>query len=782
MYYLPININGRRLHFLKLKEGAVNPVFSFIVKDNDSPTLLSVDVENPQLISTNGSQDNKSLSRFQFVVEPMANKIDNLATYEIKIIEQGNGPKSVDGQDLFIKTSGYLGADDPARYASVKVDSTLNRTTTDEIKESEFVLVVSYEEDNRVYRDALKICLYTEDSQMASAALDFGSEASQIRIDGVNTNCRIIEHLLKFGRYDAPEFWQGKSTDQLYKSIFFINTQPDTTSYAERPRVGEDGAFVRPLMAVNARNYDNLELLPNLKLVEIGKNAIRWTGCSIDFNNNSNIDYGNVSTLASEELRNSILRLILSNFLHCILSQTCSDRDKFVRIVLLVPNVYYQSKIYRLMDNLYRDFKTIQNSDRPYSHCKGIEVQVVSESDASFLGVKSNRSDLDYRENGHYLIIDAGKGTTDFSILQTATTRNQFNSLYRDGIPASGNVITYAFYEALRDYMFGCGVPIEEYIRSAQSSELLQFSNLMDQLKKDYSSTGASAGVFSRPNRNDIKDMAALLQYLKEGIKDGKKIPGCDDYVNRKIAELVVSLEESLNNFMKQNKIKFIHVLLSGRGFLFNPFKQAIIEMLKKNQWIAESNNPVVRIEGDLAKTLCLYGALAIEKECSVNCNSGLIGSPIINTEGNVLSRLLKSLNNKLNLVSNFKSLDMNFFYEGSDSASSKQLDVIIGGRKYMLGLADRQTQSIFFVGEGFLYQTETHSELILEKNFDFASALTKRLVDEALFPYNIANINTTAQTSTHPHTTPESEVVPEVNETPIQTKKNNPEIDITEL
>ena len=32
MYYLPININGRRLHFLKLKAESVNPVFSFIVK------------------------------------------------------------------------------------------------------------------------------------------------------------------------------------------------------------------------------------------------------------------------------------------------------------------------------------------------------------------------------------------------------------------------------------------------------------------------------------------------------------------------------------------------------------------------------------------------------------------------------------------------------------------------------------------------------------------------------------------------------------------------------
>lgn len=780
MYYLPININGRRLHFLKLKAESVNPVFSFIVKDQDSPTLLSIDTEEPQLISTDGCEHNKSLANHQFVVEPMANTIDGLTAYEIKIVKQGKTSKIEETPDLFIKASGYLGADDLTKFASIKIDSTLNRTANNEIKESEFVLVISYNNGDKTYRDALKICLYANDSEMASAALDFGSEASQIRIDGVNTNSRIIEQLLKFGYYDAPEFWQGKSSDDLYKSIFFINTKPDTTNYAERPRVGESGAFVHPLMAVNARDYDNLELLPNLKLVEIGKNAIKWTGYSINFNEDTKIDYGNVPVLASEELRNSILRLILSNFLHCILSQTCNNRDKFVRIVLLVPNVYYQSKIYRLMDNLYRDFKTIQNSNRPYNHCKGIEVQVVSESDASFLGVKSNRPDLDYRANGHYLIIDAGKGTTDFSILQTAITRNQFNSLYRDGIPASGNVITYAFYEALRDYMIGCGVPIEEYIRNAQNSELLQFSNLMDQLKKDYSATNTSSAIFTRPNRNDIKDMAALIQYLKDGIKDGKKIPGCSSYVDNKIGELVTSLEESLNNFMMHNNIQFIHVLLSGRGFLFNPFKQAIIEMLKRNQWITNAENAVVRIEGDLAKTLCLYGALAIEKECSVNCNSGLIGSPIIKTEGNILSRTLQTLLSKFKIGSTFKPLDMNFFYQGSDSASSQQLDVIIGGRKYMLGSASRQTQSIFFVGEGFLHQTENHSELILEKNFAFASALTERLVDEALFPYNIANINNT--THTHTHTAPDPEIVPEEKETPIPTKKDNPEIDITEL
>ena len=740
-FYFPINIDGRRLHCFNLQDVEAvkpKPLFSFIVKVTDNVSLLSIDSDQPQMISSEGLNHNQELVEHRFRVERIQETIENVPAYRIHI-EKGRAVADVD-DDSRLKSYGYMGAEDDAHHAVVKIDrSRALNNENHSIYEPVFIIIISFRYGDKVYEDAAKFYLYTEDQQLASAALDFGSEASQIRFGGNSANNPVIDTLLSI-QNDAvdkedEEYWQGKPGDSLYKSVFFIHTKPGTTKYADKPLVGYHNAFVQPLLKSTTRRdtYQMLELLPNLKLIEIGNGFVAFSSKRIEFGVDSNIEVGDTPNLSSQPLRESILRIILSNFLHCMLYDIggSKQKDKFLRMVLMVPNVYYQSKIYSLMRGLYEDYSTIQ-ADNSYPTCKGFEVQVVSESDAAFLGVKHTRRDIKNAKNGYFLIIDAGKGTTDFSILQQQECFANYSSLYRDGIPASGNVLTYAFYEALHAFMNAHGIELSSMLKSAEKSELLQFMNHLEQFKKDYKK---SQEICEAPKKNNINSMANLNTYLLNESKKKHQIPNSEAYVDRKVKLLCESLELSMKYYMETKTIQFLQVLLTGRGFLFEPFKKAVIEMLLKNKWI-KNNDSVIRINGDEAKTICLAGALAIEKECSVNCNSGLIGSPIIRQttdHGNWFHLLRKRLFGKQGKA---KEIDIDFFYQGSARIAAQNVTIVIGGREYPISSNNREDKALFYTGDGFICLKEDSCESIDERNFTFSDETISGLIMESLFPF----------------------------------------------
>ena len=745
-FYLPINIDGRRLHCFKLQDAETvtsKPLFSFIVKVTDNVRLLSIDSDRPQLISSGGLNYSQNLTGHvhRFRVERTQEMTDGVPTYRIHI-EKGKAPADVN-DNSYLKAYGYMGAEEEEDHAVVKIDGTrvVNRASG-MLNEPVFVIIISYKFEGKVYEDSAKIYLYTDDQQLTSAALDFGSEASQIRFAGNDGNNSIIDTLLSFqegAQYSKDEvFWQGKSGDPLFKSVFFIHKKPDTTKYAAKPPVGSPNAFVQPLLKSStiSETYKSLEILPNLKLIEIGRGLISFNNEPIEFDEESNIETGDNPNLSSRPLRESILRIILNNFLHCMLHDIgrSKQKEKFLRLVLMVPNVYYQSKIYSLVRGLYEDFATIQAGNN-YPTCKGIEVQVVSESDAAFFGVRYTRKDFKNEKDGYSLIIDAGKGTTDFSILQQHECFADFSSLYRDGIPASGNVLTYAFYEALNDFMHKHKIDLTPLLRTDVKSELLSFMDLLEQLKKDYDSTDKT---FETPKETNIDDLRKFVTYLSNQVRSRRQIPDCKAFVDRKVRLLCDSLERSMNSFMKTNEpIRFFQVLLTGRGFLFEPYKRAVIEMLKKNKWI-EDEKDVIPIIGDQAKTICLEGALVIEKACSVNCNSGLIGSPIIRHatgSGNWIQRFLKKPY-KQSKKEKFKGIDIDFFYQGSARNTSQNITFVIAGREYTVSSPDSQKKALFYTGDGFICLKEDDCIDIDERNLMYTDEKINQLIKESLFPF----------------------------------------------
>jgi len=739
-YYLPININGRRIHILHLQEAYENsqpePVFGFIIKDYDSPRIMSIDGEEVYLLSSNGSKNNVNLRNYHLVVED--DNSTEVPVYTIKI----QSAFSDQHPDCPMKSKGSIGSSDPNKRVHVDLDSTKNNSKKLIIK------VVFTDKDGRIYSDAFNIFLYKDeknaikDKNIITAALDFGSEASQIRTSGSAANMPIIDFLEKInGHTGSPldEYWQGKRNDTLFKSVFFVNTQPkNAVHYAEKPLVYNLDQMILPLLKTTEKHsvYNNLHLLPNLKLVEISRQQIEWGGTSVNLPSDSEIEYGAFPTLADHEMRNSILRIILSNFLYSILFSTCARQtDKYLRLMLLVPNVYYQSKIYTIVRDLYKDFDTICDANDNIN-CKGIEIQVVSESDAAFFGAKQTIAHTFINSsNGHFLIIDAGKGTTDFSILQQEDIHTKFKSLYRDGIPASGNVLTYAFYEALSAHMNAKGFPLNELLKDAEPAQTLRFIDIMEQFKFAYDESVKDNDQFKEFTPNSIRGMTDLCTYLNEELKNKHPIPGCTQYLKAKINVLVKELEKSMHIYMDSKNIKFVQVLLTGRAFQLQLFKDAVKRMLSENNWIKDTD--VIALNGENLKTICLDGALLVEKECSVNSNSGLIGNPKVISSSSKNFDILSIINKHLPSFLRQNKDENVFFYEGFGSVTDTNVEIQIGSRIYEVATDQSEEKKVYFVGDGFICISENSTEEIEEKNFQNIDQTIMNLVVQSLFPYH---------------------------------------------
>ena len=732
-FYFPIKINDRRIHYFHLRDNKdfpPIPVYSFLVKNHDSPLLLSVNFTSPQLISDAGRKSNVKLADYSFRVE--TDEKDDI--YYIHLCKGIQKTKNNAGS-LVVDNVKLSSGKATVKYKTSHSDATHRDIT----------LILCFEQNGTVYQDAIKIHLYRGDV-LKSYALDFGSEASQIGGEGLNNYVNIIDKLLTFqseGKELKGPYWQTDKDSHLYKSIFFINHEPKDTHFADKPDFDEN-AFVWPLMPRNQVIGNTLELLPNLKLIEIGQGAFQFSG-EFHFTAETEIDDNHRHTLGDPGLRASVLRLILSNFLHCILKDVSNlDGQVCLRLVLMVPNVYHQSQIDRIVKGLYKDYYTIKQKD--YPNCKGIEIQVVSESDASFVGIRthSGKQSKDASQ-GYFLIIDAGKGTTDFSILQQQENLTKFNSCFRDGIPASGNVLTYAFFEALHNFFVKHGISnLNECIRRAQKSELLNFIDLLELFKVRYSDLSSDIGSIL-PNKTDLYvnsqlSLGNVNKYLNKLLNNNKIIPNSQHFVDAKINMLVNGLMLSMPSFISEKGIQFKQVVLAGRSFLFKPFKDAVVNSLLEKGWIP-SEADILFFPDNRAKSLCIPGALAIETTCSVNENSGLIGNPSIGRvrdEGgaSLLERIMNIILNRFSKPS-VSSPDMKFFYMGTEGVALQNLQIQIGGRSYRMGMDNREMTSLFYIGNGFLCQQNEKSVLIAEKTYFKDDPIERDSIDEGSITYS---------------------------------------------
>lgn len=741
-YYLPIMINSRRLHVCHLRQKSVNEPLSnywgFIIHTEKSQTLFSVENQMPKLIAKDGVH--KDLGhKWTFVVRSSDESVGGYDTYRVRITDDPE-QKKLHEASCGLVVSGRM--TDDIHPITVTADLTVMDASRP------VSIVLEYECDGKIYEDSFRLYFCTDERKNGVAvALDFGSEASQARFSKVDGNMPLVEGFERMlglqggSAGKGSEYWQGKPADDLFKSVFWVRHNPrQVTNYGDRPMKVADAPFISPLMSATEESsvYADMELLPNLKLVELsqGGGYIAYGLKPIVFPDGSDIDFQQAN-LADQGMRESVLRIILGNFLHAILAEVDrSSKEKYLRLVVMAPNVYYQNKVFAMMQGLYLDFDLIKKRGL-YPMCKGLEVQVVSESDAAFIGARiCRRNSIVNASDGFFLNIDSGKGTTDFSILKQQKNFSKFTSLYRDGMPAAGNVITYAFYEALHDFMMAHGIDIHPFFANASKAALIDFMSYLEELKKQ-DVPGAEPEYFTVPKKTDLNDITALVKYLSNN--RGRTIPGLRGYVDAKLTVLVDCLRESIGHYMQMGQCVFTQVILSGRALLYHPFKERLIKMLCAENWIA-SESDVVWIDGDLAKTCCLMGALAVEGECDVNYNSGLIGSPLLTraedrNEGwftRMVARLFNSVNRH-----RYTGIDSDFFYSGSKGLASRNVTLRLGGRAHLIPSPDPEEKKIFFLGGTFASQVGDGGLNFIESNdLTFDNPVFRELVSQSLFPY----------------------------------------------
>jgi len=171
--------------------------------------LFRIRTESFSLISQKGASDNKKLKELKFSF-----RFDDAdKTLHVLLSEQ-----SVDNQ---------LGSD--FFYEQSKNEVTVYRTTSTDL--GAFRIQLEYKTGNRLFSDTFSITL-ADSNHLYYAAVDFGSEASQIKYlesKQQNTNfankINIIKQLQDELNNTEKNFWQEDSpgNTDLYRSVFPIN-------------------------------------------------------------------------------------------------------------------------------------------------------------------------------------------------------------------------------------------------------------------------------------------------------------------------------------------------------------------------------------------------------------------------------------------------------------------------------------------------------------------------------------------------------------------------------
>lgn len=772
MFNLPVKINGRRMQVLHLTDGETHQSehINFLINKSDSKPLLF-------------AIDSKAKMTSSICKAPI--QLGALNNYAVESYNKGEGCSEL---VIWFCPIEYVRANKLTRVQNNREYQgplMCNRgelrfnTNIDKNKHIKVTLKVPYRSNGeaKVYADSFTMFIYENKSdcrEIRSAALDFGSDSSQVRLtDGSGKVCDAnmplvdaFEGVAKQSAQDdkGSKYLQGHTGDQLYKSVFYIRKNTGhKIEFAAKPQGCCENQFVQMLLKSNCNYWNDLLLLPNLKLIEVDAgtllNSIKGATTPIQhLVDNAPVLYG---SLSMPELRQNVLRVILGNFLHAILYNATDA--KCLNMVLLVPNVYQQVKIKQLVDGLYKDFALIKQSGA-YS-CEAIEVQVISESDASFLGMRTRGIDLATLRTGeNVLVIDGGKGTTDFSILQKTEGAN-YASLYRDGLPASGNVLTYAFYEAFRDYIKDhTQIDIDNILFAPDTEYSLRVKALsyFEECKHRYGKAGngekfdeARDGFAAYFRSNNPKDaLSGIFDTLSNS--DCYVIPEQDTKVEKKVEELATALSKSINTYMSGAKSKkFDQVLYMGRAFLFKPLLNRVTKELQINGWIDSNYTP--HFDTDGSKTGCVKGALTVNNNLSINNNTGIIGAPILYERISGLMEklcridLLKNIISKLSgcMIVNrdndphfykMRVIDLNdtFYYNGCKYPADSVF--IIGNNQYTFNLyAGLKEATVYYNGTDLIcLQSPTNEGIIAPAN-----NVSDDLLKQSLFPLNVISVNT---------------------------------------
>lgn len=583
---------------------------------------------------------------------------------------------------------------------------TCNERCTDNL-EFRIVFVLKLINDNGLVQDAensVKVVLCPKKS-IYVATLDFGSEASQIleynstkqtRVDPSCIMDIFTEMGTQFGKLGKTidlvphnsvrnqEYIQYDADKHLFRSHFFAPqkvSEKDVFQAAVPPRSNPHLKMLNTYTEVQHLVADHFTL-PNVKIetlandkqeiiVEDTPTGIPRLDRAIDFK------------------ERYFYRSSINAFIYLILNKVAGDATPlaYLRLSLLMPNVYNQVELSTRLKDINEDITYMLNLPEFAEKIRGVEVNALSESDASIIGFICAKRDVALKlRKGNYLIMDAGKGTLDFSVLQfnpDANAGSIFVCEYRSGIVGSGNAITYAVFLDLmaemlensygikdksnREYVIGEIIrhliakgdeaSLAELIRYIDHYKCLYGEKLSEQLADKPKTAGETTSspssrsnylVTIKKNENGEpygiqlqgSDRQITLQDIIEWVKTL-----FDNPLNPLLSELTdIHIDMSYTQAMIQNladsallafgfRGNIDYLVLSGRGFKMPQFKNAVLKNIRQvEKW---RNAELIEWHDDEhsinAKNVCLYVNEMIAKKLY---DGRVVGRPFVRKQG----------------------------------------------------------------------------------------------------------------------------------------------------
>lgn len=804
MYYLPLYINHRRYHYCRLlPQGSqtLTEPFHFIIEHHPGfrPVLVRL-TDGMQLLSGKGTAHDIALKDRRLKATSHFDPDRNHFTLNLEVAssERRNHMESLNAD---LKDAPFLWEENDGHWM-------LRYTGPDQPSTFGFQIRMQHGEES--FQGHLYLHL-GQSEQIFDAVFDFGSEASQIaskqrsrearRDQRINLLDRLLFDFyapaLKEGRLerkaiagqegqlspwnvDYLRYYQYDPDDQkLFRSSFLVRrTYPSLLDQKESisasPFAEGNNEWVSilgdtydPLM-FDPKHGDSYELIPNLKLAELG------------FIRDFKLQIGNrLAHFSDAKIHESVLRRLMNQFLHLLLSELESNHpkeaNKLLRLTLLVPNIYSQERIYHLLENLQQDFAQIRSA---YGYgFSGLEIQTLSESDASFLGLLSDPSvegmhvhELKAGEN--YLVIDVGKGTTDLSIVQVGDERDQFSSIFRSGFAGAGNAITFAFAESLAAVVADHYPSIDradvlQQILDTEIQQKLQLMQWMEDLKKNFD--GPENKSLNYEELDMIRDLnpsgSTFLAQLNrtievEMIRNNKSIKDYYGFIEYSIQQIV---QRTLDLVKRSGIKKFPVVVLSGRGFLFQRLRKAM-EMALENEFEVGR----FLLEEKKLKTSCLYGPLNFP--AGTNKNSDLVGTPVVSERSglpSIRSLIFRKTSRPKDRTYSETDLHEDEFYLQGQAMDLSNQRITISGRELMLPgtlMSEGDDEvNLLFTGHAFLARTPNGCVPLQFGHEGHDNPLSDALAWKSLFPYVTGSVPVSPKAKTPKRVVSQSTRAPEL-------------------
>lgn len=639
MQHLSININNRKKHVLKLVSGTATQAVPFVVQRENQVNVLLFSVSiHAKLLARAGYDFDTYIDWSSLQVQSSENELVlslKSSKQVITNIKTESLPK-VEGLNIIYRNGEVFFNLEPNRKSThIKV-----------------ILKVETEKSTPIHGEFL--LHLASKSQIFDVVMDFGSEASQVVVyrrsneNHILTRLKLLDILTE---YYYPNL-KGKALHQtvvedteLYRSAFFVKKENSVFDMYGKPGQNGENEFLNLL--TNREDIDRLSLthflVSNLKLAHLGAYNFEVSFESTKTNTFEAQRKNFIDTIS--KLQQGVINYILQVVLKYLRDSNRENRPIYLAVRLLVPNVFDQNKVSNLVRRTLEGLEKIKENT-PELLLAGNEVNTISESDASFLGFKRLKENENLTNKAgffvigkRYLIIDVGKGTTDYSIIEINKSDLGLTSLYRSGFIGAGNVISYAFIDTIFAAIFGgdsisrkqaifdiCLSPV------AGLADKLRFVELVEVLKRNYD---------NEIENTKYKPLAQLipneLDIIRDEYKQNPKTAGILERISKAL-EIVIAQQGSLKDEfmiihdsvakMVNRMVKEVYqtgyytdewidkIILTGRGFRF----EMLVEQIQK-----DFNKTTIK--SDDLKKVCLSGAFSGER---INYDSNLVGKPTI--------------------------------------------------------------------------------------------------------------------------------------------------------